>query len=104
MIVIANRRLDNAKSPAAMLQGKTAPTPAQTPHTLRVADVVSTYISQVGYYLPGIFFLLICSRCLYSCVPGTKKAKTHTAQQHSKNNEKNENSERGKKKPSPLVQ
>ena len=31
--VVANWRLDNAKSPAAMLQEKTA----RTPHTLRVA-------------------------------------------------------------------
>ena len=38
LIVIANWRLDNDKSPAAMLQEKTA----RTPHTLRVADVVRT--------------------------------------------------------------
>ena len=51
--VVATWRLDNAKSPAAMLQGKTA----RTPHTLRVAGVfaryarshaVRTYIPQVG--------------------------------------------------------
>ena len=38
-VLILNWRLDNAKSPAAMLQEKNA----RTPHTLRVADVVRTY-------------------------------------------------------------
>ena len=50
MIVVANRRLGNAKSPAATLQEKTAATPARTLHTLRVADVLRTYLPQVGYY------------------------------------------------------
>ena len=52
MIVVANWRLDNAKSPANMLQEKKVP----TPHTLRVAGgsagcarshAVRTYIPQV---------------------------------------------------------
>ena len=34
--VFANWRLDNAKSPAAMLQGKAA----RKPHTLRVANAL----------------------------------------------------------------
>ena len=38
VIIVANWRLDNAKSPAAMLQEKTA----RKPQTLRVADVVRT--------------------------------------------------------------
>ena len=45
VIVVANCRLDNAKSPAAMLQEKTA----RKSQTLRVADVVRTDIPQVGY-------------------------------------------------------
>ena len=45
VIAVATWRLDNAKSPAAMLQEKTA----REPQTLRVADVVRTYIAQVGY-------------------------------------------------------
>ena len=70
LIVIANRRLDNAKSPAAMLQEKTAPTSARTPHhTIRVADVVRTYIPQIGYYCCTYFpiqifsfFVLVCTK------------------------------------------
>ena len=59
VIVVVNWRLDIAKSPAAMLEEKAA----RKPHTLRVADVVRTYIPQVGYLfssfdtsyaLPGI--------------------------------------------------
>ena len=45
VIVLAHWQLDNANSPAALLQEKTA----RKPHTLRVADVVRTYIPQVGY-------------------------------------------------------
>ena len=51
MTAVANWRLDNAKSLAAMLQEKTA----RTPHTLRVAGAryarshaARTYIPQVG--------------------------------------------------------
>ena len=53
MKAVANWRLDNAKSPTAMLQERTA----RTPHTLRVAGgfaryarshAVRTYIPQVG--------------------------------------------------------
>ena len=50
VIVVANWRLDNAKSPAAMLQEKTA----RKPHTLRVADVVRTYVQPPGRVL--LFF------------------------------------------------
>ena len=38
----ANQRLYDAKSPAARIQEKTTPTPAGTPHTLRVADIIRT--------------------------------------------------------------
>ena len=58
MIVVANWRLDNAKSPAAMLQEKTA----RTPHTLRVADVVRTYIPQVGYLFSSFDLLYVYTR------------------------------------------
>ena len=53
VLIVSNWRLDNTKSPAAMLQEKTA----RTPHTLRVAGgsaryarshAVRAYIPQVG--------------------------------------------------------
>ena len=70
MIVIATG--DNAKILAAMLQEKTVPTPARTPHTLRVADVVRTYIPQIGYYLFSSFDMLyVC----HSYVRSTKEHK-----------------------------
>ena len=47
MIVVANWRLDNAKSPAAMLQEKTA----RTPHTLRIAGDCRTYVHTPGRVL-----------------------------------------------------
>ena len=40
VIVVAKWRRDNAKSPAAMLQEKTA----RKPHTLRVADVLLIFL------------------------------------------------------------
>ena len=60
MIVVANRRFDNAKSPAAMLQEKNA----RTPHTLRIADVVRTCIPQVGYLFSyfNAWYLVCCTR------------------------------------------
>ena len=98
MIVVTKWQLDNAKSPAPMLQEKTA----RTPHTLlRVvggsarysrSHAVRTYIPPVGY--------LFSSDTLY-----VRKRKHSTArQQHRKNNE-NETEKFGKKKksPSPLM-
>ena len=85
VFVIANRRLDIAKSPAATLQEKTP----RTPHTLRVAGgstryarsrVVRTYPQDVGYLLSS--FDMVCV-CLYSYV---RKRKHSTPQQHRKNN------------------
>ena len=72
VIVVANWRLDNAKSPTAMLQEKTA----RKPQTLRVADVVRTYIPQVGYLFSC--FDTWYALCLYSYV---RKRKHSTAQQ-----------------------
>ena len=96
MIVTANRRLDNAKSPAAILQEKTAPTPARTPHTLRVADVVRTYIPQVGYYDSVSSFDMLSYVC--TRIYQVRKQRKHSrVQQHSKNNEnETENLERQK--------
>ena len=84
----ANWRLDNAKSPAAMLQEK----PTQKPHMLPVADVVRTYIPQVAYLFSS--FDTWYALCVYSYV---QKRKHSTAQQHSKNNE-NESEIFGKEK------
>ena len=54
--------------PCFRSQGKTA----RTPHTLRVADVVRTYIPQVGYYY---LYLFSSFDMLYVCTVCTKKAK-----------------------------
>ena len=96
MIVVLNWRLDNAKSPAAMLQEKTARTP------LRIAGGSARYARShaVRTYIPHVrypFLLLIC--LLY-----TRKRKHSTEQQHRKNNE-NETEIFGKKEkyPSPYV-
>ena len=65
-IVVTHCRLDNAKSPTAMLQEKTA----RTPHTFRIAGgsalyarshAVRTYIPQVGYLL---LFLMLSNCCM----------------------------------------
>ena len=58
MIEVATWRLENAKSPAAMLQEKTA----QTPHTLRVEDVVRTYTPQVRFLIFSSGMLHVCTR------------------------------------------
>ena len=99
IIVVANSRFDNAKSPAAMLQEKTA----QTPHTLRVAGgsarcarshTVRTHMPLVGYeYLFSSFDILaVCTK---------EKGQHGTAAR--KNNE-NETEFFGKKKnPRPLM-
>ena len=51
MIVVANWRLGNAKSPAALLQEKTA----RTPHTLRISGRIAggcrTYVHTPGRVL-----------------------------------------------------
>ena len=92
-IVVANWRLDNAKSPAAMIQEKTA----RTPHTLCVAGgsaryprshAVRTYIPQVGHLFSSFDMLYVWKR------------KHSTAQQHRKNNV-NETEKFGKKKNPP---
>ena len=44
MVVVTNWRLDNAKSPAAMIQEKTA----RTPHTLLIAGGCRTFIHTPG--------------------------------------------------------
>ena len=67
-----------AKSPVAMLQEKTAPTPARTPHTLRVADIVRAYIPQVGYYLFSYFDMIYVFTGMYE---ESKKAQHGTAAQ-----------------------
>ena len=61
VIVVANWRLDNAKSPGAMLQEKAA----WKPHTFRVADVVRAYIPQVGYFLLLIHVMLYFGTRMY---------------------------------------
>ena len=73
VIVVANWRLDNAKSPAAMLQEKTA----RKPHTIRVADAVRTYIPQGGYLFSsfGTWYALR----LYSHVRKRKHRHSSTA-------------------------
>ena len=100
MIVIANWRLDNAKSPAAMLQAKTA----RTPHTNRSdgtytrSHAVRTYIPQVGYLFSSLDMLYVCT-CIY-------EERESTARHSSKNNE-NETEDFGKKNefpvPSPVI-
>ena len=52
LIVVANWRLDSAKSPAAMLQEKTA----QTPHTLRLPGGCRTYVHTPGTRVLIVFF------------------------------------------------
>ena len=51
IIVVPNWRLDNAKSPAAMLKEKTA----RTPHTLRVVSGCRTYVRTPGRVLNLLF-------------------------------------------------
>ena len=60
-----------------MLLGKQAPTPAWTPHTRPVADVVREYIPRVGYHLFCYFGMLLC---VYLYV--RRKRKHSPAQQH----------------------
>ena len=77
IIVVANWRLDNAESLAAMLQEKTA----RTPHTLRIAGGCRTYVHTPGRVLNLFFRYAVC----------TKKEKAQhgtAAQQHRKNNVK----------------
>ena len=88
IIVVANWRLDNAKSPAAMLQEKTA----RTPHTLRLPGGCRTYIPQVRYLFS--FFDMMYVR---------KTRKHSTAQQHRKNNVNEIANYFGKKKKSPSL-
>ena len=80
MIIVAHWRLGNARSPAAMLQEKTA----RTPHTLRVAGgsaryarshAVRTHIPQVGYLFSSFDMLYV------------RKTKHSTSQQHRKKHE-----------------
>ena len=90
-VFVLNWRLDNAKSPAAMLREKTA----RTPHTLRVAGGSARYARShaVRRYIPQMgdnFLFMIC--LLY-----VRERKQSTAQQHRKNYE-NETENFGKKK------
>ena len=96
-IEVANWRLDNGKSPATMLQEKTA----RTPHTLRVgggsahharSHAVRTNIPQVGPTLLSIWLLYV------------RKRKHSTAQQHRKiTKRKPKKLERKKKSPSAYI-
>ena len=99
MIVDANWRLDNARSPVVMLQEKTA----RTPYTLRVAGgtardarshAVRTYIPQIGRLFSSCDMLYVRIR------------KHSTAQHHRKKKMKviPKIPERKKKSPSPLKQ
>ena len=88
VIVVANWRIDDAKSPDAMLQEETA----RKPHTLRVADVVRTYITQVECLFCPFDTWYALFLCLY-----VRKRKYSTPQQHSKDNE-NDSGKFGKKK------
>ena len=97
MIVVANWRLDNTKSPAAMLQEKTA----RTPHPLRVAGgsarparshAVRTYVHTPGRVLILFLRYAVCTK---------EKAQHGTGTAASKTIKKNEKIG-GKKDPRPL--
>ena len=63
-IVVANWRLDNAKSPTAMLQAKTARTPHtnSSDGTYTRSHAVRTYIPQVGYLFSSLDMLAVCTK------------------------------------------
>ena len=100
LTVVANWRLDNVKSPAAMLQEETA----RTPHTLRVAGgsarcarshAARTYTPQLGSLFPSFDV---------PYVPGTYEREStarHSSSTAKTMKMKPKHSER-KKSPSPL--
>ena len=94
VIVVAHWRLDNAKSPVAMLQEKTA----RKPHTARVADVVRTYIPQVGYLVSSLIpgMLYVCNRMHERENTARHSSTAKTMKMEPKRSER-------KKSPSPLV-